>query len=99
MRSSCALTPSQKNLVSFDDAGRMAESASRSSGTDEEEDLASLSDGMNFMMRHIISATSSSPTDQVMVWVMKNASPSAVRLGPTTSVNSAATLTSSPGRR
>ncbi len=51
------------------------------------------------MMRHIISATSSSPTDQVMVWVMKNASPNAVRLGPTTSVSSAATLTSSPGRR
>ena len=33
MRSSCALTPSQKNLVSRDDAGRIIESASRSSGT------------------------------------------------------------------
>ncbi len=51
------------------------------------------------MMRHIISATSSSPTDQVMVWVMKKASPSAVCFGPATSVSSAATLTSSPARR
>ena len=98
MRSSCALTPSQKNLVSRDDAGRIIESASRSSGTGADAGL-SASAGLNFMMRHIISATSSSPTCQVIFWVMKKPSPSAVRLGPTTSVNSAVTLTSSPGRR
>ena len=51
------------------------------------------------MMRHIISATSSSPTCQVIFWVMKKPSPSAVCFGPTTSVSSATTLTSSPGRR
>ena len=51
------------------------------------------------MIRHIMSATSSSPTDQVIFWVMKKPSPRAVFFGPTTSVNSAATLTCSPGRR
>ena len=55
--------------------------------------------GLNFMMRHIISATSSSPTCQVIFWVMKKPSPSAVFFGPTTSMSSAATLTSSPGSR
>ena len=38
--------------------------------------------GLNFMMRHIISATSSSPTCQVIFCVMKKPSPSAVRFGP-----------------
>ncbi len=79
-RSSCAFTPSQKNWVSFDGAGRIMNAGSRSSGTDDGADDP-LSAGMNFMMRHIISATSSSPTDQVIFCVMKKPSPSAVVFG------------------
>ena len=70
--------------------------ASRSSGTAVAADCSA---GRNFMIRHIISATSSSPTCQLIFCVMKKPSPRAVCFGPTTSVNSAATLTSSPGRR
>jgi hypothetical protein len=69
MRSSCALTPSQKNLVSREAAGRISLSGSRSSGAVVAG--ACRSAGMNFMMRHIISATSSSPTVQVIFWLTK----------------------------
>ena len=67
MRSSCALTPSQKNWVSREEDGRIIASASRSSGTAG----LSASRGLNFMMRQFISATSSSPTCQMMCWLMK----------------------------
>ena len=61
------LTPSQKNWVSREDDGRIMASASRSSGTAG----LSASLGRNFMMRQSISATSSSPTCQMMCWLMK----------------------------
>ena len=63
------VAPSQKNFVSRDDAGRIVASASRSSGTCEHRHQRSA--GLNFIMRHIISATSSSPTCQVIFCVMK----------------------------
>jgi len=51
--------------VSRDDAGRIIVAASRSSGTGAAA-AVSASAGLNFMMRHIISATYSSPTCQVI---------------------------------
>jgi len=61
--------PSQKNWVSREAAGRIMESGSRSSGTVDAG--LSASRGLNFIIRHIISATSSSPTRQVIICVMK----------------------------
>ena len=56
-------TPSQKNLVSFDDAGRIAESAIEVVGHRGSRGCPScLSPGMNFMMRQFISATGSFPS-------------------------------------
>lgn len=97
MRSSCALTPSQKKAVSRDDAGRIMVAGSRSSGTGDA--AASDSRGLNLRMRQFISATSSSPTRQMMCWLMNQPSPSAVCLGPITSPISEVMLTCSPGRR
>jgi hypothetical protein len=52
-----------------DAAGRISLSGSRSSGTAAAPALWSA--GMNFIIRHIISATVSSPTIHVIFWVMK----------------------------
>ncbi|SIN54972.1 Uncharacterised protein [Mycobacteroides abscessus subsp. abscessus] len=73
----------------------MSFDGSRSSGTSG----AFLAPGRNFMMRQFISLTSSSPTRHSAWILMNQLSPSAVCLGPKTSVTSLVVVTCSPNSR
>src|SRR5215469_13262642 len=104
MRSSPAWVPAQKNSVSGETGGRMAgavgaAAAGAAPAAASAEAGAAAVGGRNFSTRQSISATGSSPEYQTFFVVTNQPSPSAVRLGPDTSVSSARTLSSSPSRR
>src|SRR5215469_6653986 len=107
MRSSPACVPAQKNSVSGETGGRMADAASAAAGgagaatasAASAEAGGAAAGGRNFSTRQSISATGSSSEYQTFLVVTNQPSPSAVCLGPDTSVSSARTLSSSPSRR